>query len=347
MVIVHVAAFPAFANPTGNRYNALLSSALQRLNVTVDEWAPALWPRRVDIIHVHWPEVPLNIARPSHAAVRSAQTLESLIASKAQGARVVWTAHNVRSHLHRRPRAERLYTTVFDRLVDGWIALTETSAELALAAHPALAGKPCVVTPHGHYRGAYPDDVSRDIARARFGLDDRHRVAVFVGLIRAYKGVDTLVEVFTSLPDPDVRLLIGGRCDDAALAEHLRAAARSDPRITLRLEAIADDELQCWLRASDVTVLPYRTLLNSGTALLSLSFDVPILCPAVGSLVELADELPAWVRVYDGDLTPSLLRDALHQPPPPGRPDLRRYDWEEVARQTLGLYRRLLSETAP
>jgi beta-1,4-mannosyltransferase len=338
---VHVAAFPAFANPTGNRYNALLSSALQRLDVTVDEWSPGLWPPRVDIVHVHWPDVPLNIRQPTHAAVRTAQTLESLMASKARGARIVWTAHNTRSHIQRRPRAENGYTRLFDRLVDGWIALSSSSAALVAGSHPALADKPYVVTPHGHYRGAYADDVTRAKAREHFGLERHHRVAVLVGLIRSYKGVDRLIEIFAQLSDPDLRLLVGGRCDDPELAGRLQAAADDDSRVTLRLASVPDDELQLWLRAADTAVLPYRAVLNSGTALLALSFDLPVLAPGVGSLVELAADVPDWVHLYEGELTPSNLRDALVRPAPKGRPDLHRYEWDLVARQTLGLYQRL------
>jgi len=342
-MVVHVAAFPAFANPTGNRYNAMLSTALQRLDVTVDEWSPRLWPARFDIVHVHWPEVPLNIRQPTHAAVRTAQTLESLALSKARGARIVWTAHNVRSHLQRRPRAERRYTAAFDHLVDGWIALSETSAALVTAAHPALANTPFVVTPHGHYRGAYPDTITRGTAREQFGLEAHHRVALHLGLIRPYKGVDRLIAVFRELPESDFRLLIAGRCDDTDLARRLQIAAGDDPRVTLRLDSVADDDLQLWLRAADVVVLPYRAVLNSGSALLALTYDVPLLAPGVGSLVELAADVPGWVELYDGDLTPADLRAALQRPTRPGHPDLHRYEWDSVAGQTLEFYQRLVA----
>ncbi|HET6908588.1 MAG TPA: glycosyltransferase family 4 protein [Mycobacteriales bacterium] len=345
-MVVHVAAFPAFANPTGNRYNALLSAALQRLDVTVDEWSPRLWPPRFDIVHVHWPDVPLNIRPPTHAAVRTVQTLESLALSKARGARIVWTAHNVRSHVQRRPRAERRYTAAFDHLVDGWIALSDSSAALVTAAHPALANTPFVVTPHGHYRGAYPDTLTRAAARDHLGLDAHHRVALLLGLIRRYKGADRLIEVFGELTEANFRLLVAGRCDEPDLARQLQRAASDDPRVTLRLESVADDDLQLWLRAADVAVLPYRAVLNSGSALLALTYDVPVLAPGVGSLVELAADVPEWVHLYAGDLTPADLRAALQRPAPSGQPDLHRYDWDSVARQTLEFYQRLVPSNA-
>ena len=50
------------------------------------------------------------------------------------------------------------------------------------------------------------------------GLDDRPRLALFVGLIRPYKGVDVLVEAIARLPaDSDWELVVAG--DAIALGE--------------------------------------------------------------------------------------------------------------------------------
>jgi beta-1,4-mannosyltransferase len=88
-------------------------------------------------------------------------------------------------------------------------------------------------------------------------------------------------------------------------------------------------------------VLPFRDITNSCTALLALSFDRPVLVPALGAMAELqalvGDE---WVRTYDDELTPDLLARALDWAVrrPPGVPRLDALDWPEIARRTLSVY---------
>ena len=60
------------------------------------------------------------------------------------------------------------------------------------------------VIPHGHYRAAYPNDVTRAEARERLGIAPDARVVAFVGQVRAYKNVPELVVAARALPDADV-----------------------------------------------------------------------------------------------------------------------------------------------
>lgn len=333
---MHVAASPAFADSFGNRYTGLLYTALQELDVTVEEWRPTLRQPSVDIVHLHWPEIPVNLLKPSHAAVRTSQLLSALAAARARGARVVWTAHNTQSHTQRRPATERAFWRVFDRLIDGWLTLSSAAVPEILHRHPRLARVPHAVTPHGHYRGAYADTTTRAEARGKLGLDSTDRVLCFLGQVRPYKGVNRLVDVFRAMPEPDLRLLVAGRADETT-AQQITAAAAGDKRIRLSLAPVPDDELQLWLRAADVAVFPYEGVLNSGSALLALSFDLPVLAPSLGAIPELSATVPRWLQLYTGELTADHLRAALTNRPA-GRPDLTPLDWAVSARQTLALY---------
>jgi glycosyltransferase involved in cell wall biosynthesis len=110
----------------------------------------------------------------------------------------------------------------------------------------------------------------------------------------------------------------------------------------LSLEDVPDDRLQVVLRAADVVVLPYRTILNSGTALLALSFDVPIVVPALGAMSDLERDVGSdWVRTYDGTIRPSVLEEAIEwaRAPRHGRPRLDDRGWDEVAARTEAFFR--------
>jgi hypothetical protein len=88
-------------------------------------------------------------------------------------------------------------------------------------------------------------------------------------------------------------------------------------------------------------VLPFRDITNSASALLSLSFDRPVLVPARGAMGELQALAGAdWVSTYDGDLTPEILVRELDRARrrPSGVPRLEPLAWPAIARQTLSAY---------
>ena len=126
------------------------------------------------------------------------------------------------------------------------------------------------------------------MARARLGIADDAVVATFFGHVRPYKGVAALVHTFRSSATPVRVLLVCGRPLDDEVRQDVEDAARGDERVRLRLAFIADDEVQHLLRAADLVVLPYAESSNSLVALLALSFDRPILAPAIGAFPELA-----------------------------------------------------------
>lgn len=341
---MRVLAAPAFANRRANPYNALLYEALVARGVDVGELVlGSTGSDPVDVVHLHWPESPLNKPRRKAAAYRSVELLVALARLRRRGARVVWTAHNLRSHFGRYPRAERLWWKAFLPLLDGWISLSPTAAEATVREHPRLAGVARAIVPHGHYRDAYPD-AERAASRRALQLDAGQPLVLFVGRVKPYKGVPELCAAFRAVTDPAARLLIAGRCDEPGLAREIEQHAAADPRILLQLRELGEDEVTALLRAADLVVLPFRAVLNSGSALLALSFDAPVLCPRTGALGELADAVPGWITTYDGALTPALLEQSLRAPRPAGRPDLAAFEWDEIAAQTEAFYVRVIGQ---
>lgn len=328
---------PAWKTP--NRYTALLSDALQDLGAEVTEFAPSTARDRFDVVHVHWPESPLG-SRTYRAAIWGLfRRLRALAIARRRGAVLIWTAHNIRTHDQRRPWLESIFWRVFLPRVDGWIALSAASHDAVLAARPRLASLPSGVVRHGHYVGSYPDQVSRRAARADLSLPADAAVVLSVGRVRPYKNLEVLVDTVRRLPDDRLRLVVAGACPSPELADTLRRAAGDDPRIVLHLNAVPDDRLQHYFRSADLAVIPFRDVLNSGSTMLALSFDCPILVPAIGSLPELSEEVGAdWVRTFEGDLDTAALETALRRPRPTVAPHLRPYSWPTLATQTLELY---------
>jgi glycosyltransferase involved in cell wall biosynthesis len=115
------------------------------------------------------------------------------------------------------------------------------------------------------------------------------KVALFVGLIRPYKGVDVLLDAFARLPrGSDWHLVVAGepwRGLDAELHRKVTDLALAD-RVRLHLSWIPDAEMADLLALADVVVLPYRAGSQSAVAPLALSHGIPVISTTVGGLAE-------------------------------------------------------------
>jgi beta-1,4-mannosyltransferase len=311
---LHILAWPAFKGKV-SPYNRLLYTNMQKLGATVEEFS--IWrvlSRRYDIVHFHWPEYCVNGRGPLAALFWSSALFGAIWWARIRGGSAVWTVHNLGSHLQQHPALERHFWKTFTALLDGYISLTEKGGEQARQHFPSLRTIPGFVIPHGNLRDAYPAiDISRELARARLGIATSARVLAFFGAIDPYKGVMELAEKFSAVPNDRAVLLMAGKC---FLGPHerkqLENIAAGDPRVVLHLDYIPDADVACYIHAADLVALPFRNILNSGSAILALSLDRPVLVPAKGSMSELEEFAGSdWVRLYSGELTSDVLQREL------------------------------------
>ncbi len=348
---LRILARPARSNAHGNPYNALLADAVEASGAAkVEEWSVARALRqRWDIVHLHWPEAALNRPRAFDALSTLAGLFAVLDVARSRGAHIVWTVHNLAAHEAAHPRlAGRFYGALWRRL-DGFVALSAAARMAVVERFPAAEQVPYAVIPHGHYRPVLPPRPLRMAARQRLGLEDRLRVVLFAGTVRPYKNVDALVRAVRALPDPDLRLIVAG-VPNEPLPSQLRDLAAGDSRIRFDFRFVPAEDLAALYAAADLVALPFAEVLNSGSALMALSHDRPVLVPRLGSLIDLAERAgPHWVRPYEGDLDAALLAPALAWAS--GRPegevaDLTPWDWAPIGAATAAFYQALLASAA-
>ncbi len=336
-----IAAWPVTLGSTGNPYPEALYSALRERGHTTrpfTRWGVVRRPP--DIVHVHWPENVVQGGRSGAAALRACVVLAALLAARLRGARIVWTVHNAAPHEPAHPLVLRAYRSALTRLLGGWISLGEASREAIWRAHPALRGRRSFVVRHGDYRGWYPAAPERRAAREAAGIAAEEVVLLFFGQVRAYKGVPELLAAFRGWEHPGARLVVAGRPESAEFARELTRAV-DDPRVELRLRFVPDPELAELFALSDLVVLPFRRVLNSGSALLGLSFSRRLLLPEEPAFCELQAIVgPHWVRTYSGPLSAAHLSAAIEELPAPEVPlELSAFAWSAIAEQTEEAFR--------
>ncbi len=174
-------------------------------------------------------------------------------------------------------------------------------------------------------------------------------VVLFFGLLRPYKGIDVLLEAFSSVEGAELWIAGMPRMPIDPLVE---LAGGVDATVRFVPRFIPDPEIPALFRRADVVVLPYREIEQSGVLYTALAFGKPIVLSAVGGFTEVAERHGAARLVPPGD--PGALAAALQElvADPEARARLAGaasaaaagpYSWDAIAERTLALYRELSS----
>ncbi|MCC9642363.1 glycosyltransferase family 4 protein [Rhodopirellula sp. JC740] len=299
-----------------------------------------------DVIHVHWPEVPLRIRYFPVRLIVCVGILVLLRCHKLIGrSKIVWTTHNLEPHERRVHWLTRWYFSRFLRMVDGTISLSEFGRDELFRRHPSLQEKASVVVRHGHYRGDYPTEVDRNAARKRLSLEDDDRVLLSLGMIRPYKNLPLLASLVHRIDHPKLKLVIAGPGKSPKDETILRDLAEQDHRIRLAIAFLPAQEVAEYFAACDLVVLPYSDILNSGSLLLALSMSRPALITDKGATPEIAGLVGhSWVQMYSGELTMEAIQRSLDAGRPEGRPDLSHFEWPLTGQLTSTFFRRLIGQ---
>lgn len=321
------------AEPTGRRKLLPVAQAIRRHG-------------RPDVLHMHWTEPYISGGRPDVSRMRVLRTLLELRLLRRSGCAVVWTAHDLSRHDRAVDPLELRFNRGLFALSGAVVVHCEAARSALLAALllPSRAGGRVRVIPHGHYAGAYANEMSRAEARTRLELPPTGRVFAFVGWVRPYKGVLELIDAFRQVDDQDARLLVCGQAQDDAYAAQVTQRAGRDSRVITRLEFVPDDELQLYLTASDAVVLPYREIFTSGSVLLAMTFGRAVIAPRRGCIGETLDEDGALL--YDASdfsglvaaMRRALIMD-LNAMGDHNRSRLPEFGWDRIADATLAAYR--------
>ncbi len=304
----------------GNPYEKMLYSAAAKQQVTaipVDDLSTLVDSRLANlgrrlIIHVHWTAPILGPGMtPGEARDLGKKFLRQVDALQARGARLVWTVHNVMPHECRFPDEEAAFRQDLADRADLIHVMCERTAEF-VSAYYTLPAEKIRVVPHPGYVDVYPNIFDQARARAELGLKPDQTVFAFLGGIRPYKGVDRLLDAFDRVAQtkPESRLIVVGPPGRFPEVEALADRCEADPRIIGNFNRIADADVQLYMNAADVVVLPHRSVLNSGSVMLAFSFARPVIAPAAGCVAELLT--PDVSLTFDLD-DPNALTAAMMQ----------------------------------
>jgi len=329
--LVVLQAFP-LPRPTTNPYLVLLAEAVRSVpgvRVLNFSYRNAFFAR-YDVYHSHWPEILVSGHSPLKKLARQALALAFLTRLALTRTPIVRTIHNLE-----RPdgisRRESKLLDLIDRMTTLRIRLNATT--------DLESGQAFETILHGHYRSWYDAVPKRGMVPGQVG---------YFGLIRRYKGVEVLLTAFreTAGATPALTLRIGGKPSSSELEQSIATLSDGDDRVSTALHFLPDAELVDIVTTSEIIVLPYRFMHNSGGALTALSLERPVLLPDNEVNRLLADEVgPGWVYRYSGELTADDLIQtvaSVRTGERTARPDLENRAWGEAGRAHVAAYRRAM-----
>jgi beta-1,4-mannosyltransferase len=253
------------------------------------------------VLHHHWTNFVLNPARSDgEARERIARHFRVIDRFLADGGRLVWTVHNVLPHKCAMPEREVELRRGLIARADLVHVMAAQTRELVSDRYEIPAEKELHV-PIPNYMNAYETYVSPDEARYQLGLWPDQIVYAFLGSIRPYKALDELIEAFDSVSrkDPGRRqLLVAGNPSDEPGVDAFLDRCLLHPFVSLHAGRVPPEQMQLFLRATDVVLLPYIRSLNSAVLMLALSFGLPVVAPDIGGMSELVT--PEVGRTYPG-----------------------------------------------
>ncbi len=183
------------------------------------------------------------------------------------------------------------YTRLLDQLIfavsDLIIVHTLESKILMKTAYKVNESK-LLVIPHGSFE--HPLFQNKDECKRRLGLQGK-MVLTILGFVTPKKGHDLVIPLLPKI-DSNVQLVFAGgpqNFEDAVYLEELKNQAkqcRCSDRVTFT--GFLPD-LTCVLNATDIAILPYRTVTDSGVLHLLIAQRVPTI----------ASNLKAFKEVYD------------------------------------------------
>jgi glycosyltransferase involved in cell wall biosynthesis len=270
------------------------------------------------------------------------------------GFRIVYTAHNVLPH-ERKGYHKYLFRAIYHLF--HLIIITSESARDQIESELAVRPTKITVIPIGHSGPPAIAGLSRKKARKVLKIPLQTNLVLSFGIIREYKGIDTLIKAIHIAKDriQNLRMLIVGSCWNnrllnsyASLIDELRL----QDIVKMRIGFVSEKDMALYMAASDIIVLPYKGASgHSGVLLTAYCFGRPVIASEIGGLREAVEDGKSGFLTPPDDeikLADAIIK-AFADPEKLIRMgryakeiNQKKYSWDEIAKVTIQAYRDLL-----
>lgn len=212
---------------------------------------------------------------------------------KLLGLKIVSTVHDVESFSGRnRKSLSKIYYKIVDKvIVHNFVCREQLNNILkSYSLH-----KDVIIVPHGNYIDS-TRCLDRSIARQKLdiGLSDEDFVFLFFGQIKTVKGLDLLIESFAKLVNSgcNAKLVIAGRVwkDSYEKYQNLIDAYSIQDSVVSKIEYIPDECVPLYFSSSDIVVLPYKKIFQSGVLIQAMGYKRAVITSDLPAMMEMVQD---------------------------------------------------------
>ena len=184
---------------------------------------------------------------------------------------------------HEKEPGDIALTKYFFKAADYFILLSENVKNDLIRLFPKAKNR---VLPHPIYSN-FGLPVDKEEAKSFLKIKC-HKVMLFFGFIRDYKGLDVLLKAMSILKDKlNLKLLIAGEFySNKEKYLFLIKELGLEKNILLFTDFIPTTDVKYYFSASDCVILPYRDATQSGIVQIAMNFQKPVIAANVGGLAE-------------------------------------------------------------
>jgi len=216
-------------------------------------------------------------------------------------AKVLYICDNIIPHEHR--PGDKLFTKYAFKHADFFIVQSD-AVEKDLMKHFPYAVYRKV--PHPVYEN-FGVALEKEKAREALGINAK-KVILYFGYVRAYKGLNILIEAMSKIDDVQL-LAVGEFYDDEKKYREQVKNLGLESKIFFVSNYIPNDQVSIYFSAADVIVLPYLSATQSGITQIAYNFNKPVIATDVGGLAEVVINNKTGFIVPPND--PDALADAI------------------------------------
>ena len=265
---------------------------------------------------------------------------------------MVLTVHDVKSHYDRFVSRDSFFKRSLH--IPHCLIVHYENGKRQLVDHWDLSGESVTVVPHGIMMPLHnpPDKAA---ARKKLDLPSDRRILLFFGNIRPNKGLDVLLKALKDIcvDNPGTLLVIAGALPRGMsfqpYSEIIQRLNLSD-NVRAVIEFIPDEDVDCFMSASDVVVLPYNEFeAQSGVLLRAYAHKKPVVVTNVGAMGELVSTDKVGL-VVKPDMPEALAGAVINVLDNPGKFQScyttgleEKYDWKNIAELTIRSYEKAIA----
>lgn len=230
-----------------------------------------------DIIHFQWFKIP-----------HLDYVLLKIIKLLSPKSKIIYTAHNILPH-DTGNKYKKIYKKIYN-LVDGIIVHTKDS-KAELFDHFNIKKTKIKVIPHGLLELDYNKIKTKKIADEFVDSNKLYDKLIlgFLGIIRKNKGIDLLLDVLENddyfKNNKNITFIIAGSCDNQRLNKRLQKISDFN-NVIIDIRFLPIDNFAAYLKISDIILLPYTNISQSGVLLSVLAEEKPVIVSNRGGLTD-------------------------------------------------------------